>query len=254
MDGPSATRRSADGTLDLAAAARAVGVGHHEAADSVERRRERFGRKPRGEPVQLVLGAGERGCQTRHSPARGGRRRAQVLLLGRRVAQQQRDEGAPPPAALALEPRARLGVALDRVRRELLDVGEDRLSEQTQHLRVDVRAAGGLGQPPPGHARTHPIGGLQGVERAALPQLAAPEPDVDLAARARARGASNQLEELAQRLGDPGAHPASERALERASVGRHLAGDRGQDLVGDRLELGLEQVGDLRRQGPPGLR
>ena len=140
--GPSATRRVTDGTLDLAAAARALGVGDHEAADSVERRRERLGRQAARRAGRARPRRRRAWLPARHAPVRGRGRRAQVVLVGRRVAQQQRHEVAPPPAPLALELRARLGVALHRVGRELLDVGEDRLGQQAEHLRVDVRAAG----------------------------------------------------------------------------------------------------------------
>ena len=51
-----------------------------------------------------------------------------------------RHELAAPAAALALELRARLRVSLHRVGGQLLDVGEDRLGEQAEHLRVEARA------------------------------------------------------------------------------------------------------------------
>ena len=79
------------------------------------------------------------------------------------------------------------------------------------------------------------------------------ERDVDLAPGAARPGrASDQFDELPQRLGHAGAHAASERSLERARVVRHLARDRREDLVGGRLELGLDHVRDLggsARQG-----
>jgi hypothetical protein len=45
----------------------------------------------------------------------------------------------------------------------------------------------------------------------------------------------------------------AERPLQRARVLGHLAGDRLQDLVGDRVELGLDDIGNAWRQVAPGL-
>ena len=88
--------------------------------------------------------------------------------LGRRVAQQQGEQLAAAALALALALALRLRVALDRVGRELVDVGEDRLGQQAE-LRPDRRPAlARPPRPPPGHPRADPVGGLQGVEGAAL--------------------------------------------------------------------------------------
>ena len=109
-----------------------------------------------------------------------------------------------------------------------------------------ARARGGRGQPPPRDPRADAVGGLERVERAALAQLAGAQRGVDLATRtAVARRASDQVDELPQRLGYAGPHAVSERPLERARVVRHLARDRGEDFVGGRLELGLDQVRHL---------
>ena len=155
-------------------------------------------------------------------------RHRQVGLGGRRLAHQQRRQLVAAPAAQVLDLGLRLGVALDRVGRELVDVGEDRLGEQGQHLGLEagLRPAGRR-DPPPGDPGADPVGGLQRVEAAALAQLAAAERDVDLAARPAAGvGVADQGDELAQRLGDAGADAAAEAALQRARVLGHLAGDR----------------------------
>ena len=175
-------------------------------------------------------------------------------MLSRRLPDEHGHQLAPPAPALALEPRARFRVALDRVGRQLLDVGEDRLGQQTEHLRLDAGALGGGGQAPPRDPRAHAIGGLESVERATLAELTRAERDVDLApGTARPGRASNQLDELSQRLGHPGPHAAPERALERARIVRDLPRDRGEDLVGGRVELGFEQIRDLGGKRAPGL-
>ena len=121
---------------------------------------------------------------SRHATASAAARRSASSAGG--LAEERGHQLAAPAAALALELRAGLGVAFDRVGRERLDVGEDRLGEQAEHVGLDARPRGGGGQPPPGDPRAHAIGGLQRVQRAALAQLAAAERDVDLAPGPRA--------------------------------------------------------------------
>jgi hypothetical protein len=134
-------------------------------------------------------------------------------------------------AALVLALGLGLGVALDRVGGELVDVGEDRLSQQAERLGVEARLAPGRREPSPGGAGADPIGGLQRVERPPLAQLAAAELDVDVAAEAAARlRVADQGDELAQRLAYPPPHAPAEAPLQRPGVGRDVAGDRGEDL------------------------
>ena len=125
------------------------------------------------DPLQLLLGAGDRrgraGCASRPPP-----RRPQVGVVGRWVAQQQQDQLALAPAALALEVAARLGVALHRVGRQLLDEREDRLGQQAQHLRVGADSLRRVRHPPPGHARRP--GRPTAASRACGPGAARPAP------------------------------------------------------------------------------
>src|SRR4029079_18396304 len=76
-----------------------------------------------------------------------------------------------------------LGEALDRVGREFVDVGEDRLGEKAQRLWVEPRPAAGRRKVSPGDPRADAVGGLERVEGASLAQLSAAERKVDLAAR-----------------------------------------------------------------------
>ena len=101
-----------------------------------------------------------------------------------------------------------------------------------------------LREPPPRHARADPVGGLKGIERAALAQLAAAEADVDVAARLTAAvRVADQGHELAQRLRHADLHSAAEGALERSRVLGHLTCDRREDLGRDRAQLRLDHVG-----------
>ena len=243
-----------DGPADLGAAAGAVGVGQDQAADRVEGCGEGVGRQPPGEPLDLVRSARERGRAAWKPPARRLGRGAQLCLCGRGLADEHGDQLLAAAAAFALEPRPGFGVALDRVSRERLDVGEDRLGEQAEHIGLDTRLPGRGGQAPPCDARADAVCGLQRVERAALAQLTCAERDVDLAPGATcARWASDQLDELPERLGNAGSHSASERSLQGARVVRHLECDRGEDLVRDGVELGLEHIRYLGGQGAPRL-
>ena len=123
-----------DGSLDLVAAARAVGVGQDQAADRVEGCGQGVGRQPPGQPLDLVRSAGEHGRAARQPPARPFGGGAQLGLGRRGLADKQGDQLVAPAAAFALEPRPGFGVAFDRVGRERLDVGEDRLREQAEDL------------------------------------------------------------------------------------------------------------------------
>ena len=246
--------RRADGLLDLAAPARPVGVGDDRAAQAVQPGGERVGRKPRGETIEVVLVARERCGGAWQAPPHSLCEGSQIGLIRGRLADERGHQFVAQAAALTLEARAGFGIALDRIGRERLDVGEDRLGEQAEDVGLDARACGGGGQSPPGDPRAHAIGGLKGVECATLAQLAAAEGHVHLAPRATRPGrAPDQFDELPKRLGHAGPDATSERSLERAGVSRHLPGDRREDLVGGRLELGLDHVRDLGGQRAPWL-
>jgi hypothetical protein len=181
----------------------------------------------------------------RQLPACRPRSCVEVGTVGGRPAQEQGRQLAPPAAAAVLDLGLRLGVAVDGVGGELVDVGEDRLGEQRQRLRLQLRPPARRGDPPPGDPGADPVGGLQRIERPSLPLLAATELDVDLPpGLAAGVGISDQGDEPEQRLADAGADAAAEAALQRPLVLGHLAGDRRQDLLGDRPQFRLDQVGD----------
>src|SRR5204863_341342 len=83
---------------------------------------------------------------------------------------------------LARRPRLLARVALRRRRRDLVDVGEDRLGERVQRLGIDAALVPRLGEPAPRHPRARAIGREQRVERAAVARLRLPEALVHLAA------------------------------------------------------------------------
>ena len=252
----SAGRRRADGRAEREArlgrrpgqrlgAARSLRVGQQDAAFAVDHRRQRLGRQPPRHPRQRLLGTGERRQAGGHVPGRGARRRGEVGGVGGRVAEQQRDQLATAAPAQVLDLGLGLGEALDRVGGELVDVGEDRLGEQGERFGPDPGPPTGVGEAAPGHPGADPVGGLQRIEGAARPLLAAAERQVDLAARVAARvGIADQRHELGQRLLHPAPDPAPEAALQRPRVLRHLVGDRLEDLGRDRLDLAFDQVGD----------
>ncbi len=126
----------------------------------------------------IASGAADRGSR---QPAAWAAR-ADLGVARGRVPQEQGEELAAAALALALLLALRLGVALDRVGGELVDVGEDRLGEEADLLGVGVGAAGGGGDPPPGDPGADAVGRLERVEVAALPELPPAQPDIDVAA------------------------------------------------------------------------
>ena len=201
--GPSAAALVVDRRLEPAAAARGVRVG-----DEDDRRAERLGadrplaqppREPRRDRVQQRL-AGRpvvggrrderRQPAARQRPRRRGRGRADRLLPGGRVLREQPHQPAPAALALARGGGLLLRVALGRLGRELVDVGEDRLAERVDRVGREPARDAGLDEPPPRQPRADPVGGEQRVEAAAGVELAAAEVDVRAPAlrRRRARG------------------------------------------------------------------
>jgi hypothetical protein len=111
-----------------------------------------------------------------------------------------------------------------------------------------VTSPGRGGDSPPRHSGADAIGGLQGVERAALPELPPPQAHVDVAAGLPARvGIADQGDELPEGLGDARADARAESPLQRPGVLGDLARDRGQDLLGRRGKLRLDRVRELGR-------
>ncbi len=226
------------------------GSGTSDAADLVERCREHVGGQRRARPAQRGSAQATRGDPARRpaSPPPGPPHAAPAASTPR-LAHEQRHQLVAAGGGAGPRPRPGPPHSPRPSRRTARRCRRRRLGEQAQDLGVELGLAPARAIAPPGHARPDPVGGLQRVERPALAQLAAAEPDVDLAAQPAARvGIADQGDELAQRLTHPGAHAAAEAALQRPRVLGHLAGDRREDLLGHRLELRLDQVGDSRGQ------
>ena len=152
----------------------------------------------------------------------------------------------PPPAALALAGGRRLllGVAVGRLRGDLVDVGEHRLAEREQRVGRQPRVLAGLDEAAPGEPGADPVGGEQRVEAAAGVELAAPEVHVRVARAADVGGrVGDHVHEAPERDLDAEPHHLPERPFHRARVVGDLDGDRGDHLVG---EAGQRRVGAPR--------
>ena len=240
--------------LELRPPLRSGRAGDEGAADPPNGGDERIRREPATDAGEVLLGDRQRGGAPRQPPPRRLRRGPDLSVGGRRVTQQQGEELTAAALALSLLLALGLRISLHRVGGELIDVGEDRLGEQSELLGVGPAAAGSGGDTAPGDAGTDPVGGLERVERAALPQLGPAQANVDVPTRLPPRGGvADQRNELAQRLADAGADRDAERALERTGVLGDLTADARQDLLGHLGQLGLDRVGEGRRQGVPGL-
>ena len=130
---------------------------------------------------------------------------------GRWLSQEQHQQFL--AAALQAPGFRRLGVrvTLHRLGGQLVDVGEDRFGELVLGLDRSSRSGGQPADPPPRHPGPHPIGGLERVEAAPGPVLAAAEGVVDAAGVRLPMPTFGQ--KPAQRLLDPGEDAAAERAL-----------------------------------------
>ena len=233
-------------------------VGDQDAADPADRRRRARRRGDgRASAREIGLGAGERrGAPGSRQPAACGRG-ADLGVGGRRLAEQQREQLAAAARRSSSSSALRLGVALDRVGGEFVDVGEDRLGEQARAARRRARPAGAAAETWRQATRApDPVGGLQRVEGPALALLAAAERDVDVAARLRGppRGRGSARRTGAAPRSTPVRIPRPKPPSSGPRVLGHLAGDRVEDLLGrPPSSSGSISVGDARRKRAPGL-
>ncbi|MET0615482.1 MAG: hypothetical protein ABW142_08545 [Thermoleophilaceae bacterium] len=192
----------------------------------------------------------------RHAPrqAPGGIRGRRLHRRGRRgwVLHQQRGKALTPAVEHAGGRRLLARVALDRVGGQLVDVGEDRFGQRVQGARRQPGPLACGREPPPGHPGSEPVGRQQRVQAPPRPHLAAAEVQVHLTVRVRIRlRIGHEAGEARERLLDSGPERLSERPLERARVVGNPATQLGDDLVGERGQLGAEHIGHLRRQPGP---
>ena len=162
-------RRDAAGrSLELGGAIRARRAGEQRAADAAHARDQRIRRKAAADPGQVLIRDGERSGASREPPPGRLGRRADLGVGRGWIAQEQGEKLAAPDLALALLLALGLRVALDRIGRELVDVGEDRLGQQRRAPRGRPWRAG----PPPRPAARRPgrrRGRRTGASRASAP-------------------------------------------------------------------------------------
>ena len=174
----------------------------------------------------------------RQRPRRGGRR-GQDRLLGRRhVLREQAHEAAAEALALAGGGRLLLGVALRRLGRELVDVGEDRLAERVDRARVEPAGHARLDEAPPRER------GSRGGRRRAARRGCGPR--ASRRGRGRRRSARPRPSSLAgssiRSMKRPSARSIATRTTwpNSPSIGArvvgHLARDRDDDLVRQRRQ------------------
>ena len=164
--------------------------------------------------------------------------------VARVAAQDHLEQLAAQPQLLAGALGLLLRVALRARRRQLVDVGEERLPEREQrvgrHLRHVDRARDGA----EGDARAVAVGGEQRLEAPARAHLAATEALVDplavLGQRRQAR--ARQVEEAVERDRDALAHPLPEAALHRHRIDGDVTGYALDDRLDDVPTTGRSTV------------
>jgi hypothetical protein len=136
-------------------------------------------------------------------------------------------------------------VALGRLGREHVDVGEDPLGEQVERVGIEARPDADGREPPPRDARADPVGGEQRVQAAACPHLALAERAVHV--RTPNRPARLDLgEQVAERRLHAGDDADPEVALDRPRVARDVGDDRLNHLLGGLIEDRAEHLDDRR--------
>ena len=222
------------------------------AGQLADRLADRPGRQSRGGRHALLAADRQHGQRARQRPAgvRGGgldRRR-----VGRRVADEHPHQ--PPAAQLGLAGCRRLlqRVALGRLGREHVDVGEDRLGQQIQRLGLEPGRDAGGGEPPPGHPGADPVGAEQRLE-------AAPGAHLPAARAPSRRRAGRRGRRPRSRPGSGAAPPGRRRGYRLRTVPRAAARRRGRCATAwiissaTSASTGRRTVDDLRRQLVPGL-
>ena len=136
-----------------------------------------------------------------------------------------------------------VGVAGDRGRRQLVDVGEDQLGEVGEHVGGEAVADRDHRQLPPRHPGADPerreqrVGGPAAARLAAAELVAALDGRGGGGAQVLGAAAAGQGEEAAERELDGVADRLAHRPRERVAVARNLVDDGRHHVVGDGGEL-----------------
>src|SRR6185503_7403799 len=158
-------------------------------------------------------------------------------------------ERAAAALALALGLRALLGVALDAVGADAVDVAEDRAGEVVERRGLMARRLAGGDEPLPRKPRAEAVGAQQRVEAAPAAELGPPELDVQAArVGVLVRRVLDAVDEPGERRPDAHAQGAAERALEGARVRGDLLADGDDDGVGELGQRRAERRGERAGQ------
>jgi hypothetical protein len=144
--------------------------------------------------------------------------------------------------------------ALDRDRRDLVEVGKQRVGQDRHRLGLGARVGGHSGDPAPDHARAEVIARLEVVEAVAgaIPALAHRDIERTIGAEGR-RPVLDDAREVVQRIGDRGDDIAAERAIQ-SPVDRNRRAEHLDQLVGNGRDRRADERAEIGRQGVPGPR
>jgi hypothetical protein len=182
-----------------------------------------------------------------------GRCETRGAALARVAAQQHLEQLGPQPLLLAGALRLLLGISLRAGRRDLVDVGEDRLTEREQDVRGHLREVDEPRDRPEGDAGAVAVGGEQRLEAPPRPHLAPPQALVDPLAvgRQRLEAGTGQVEEAVQGDRDPLSHALPEPALHGHRIDRHVSGYAIDDRLDDVADDGAQCCADFGRKIQP---
>ena len=155
-------RHAAQRVVELAPPPRRERIRDERPADSLDARHKRERTQPRVHAVVSITVERQRRHPRRELPARRLRERRELRRLW--FPQQRLHEPAAPLLLLARRPRLLTRVTLGGRRRDLVDVGEDRLRQRVERLRIDAGFVPRASEAAPRHLRAGAVGGEQRVE------------------------------------------------------------------------------------------
>jgi hypothetical protein len=245
---------AAERELELLAAAGAVGVGHDEARGAVDAADEDIARQPPVAEAAVVGPQRHDRHGSRQRPRGVGRSALENGTLRCRIGDQRRHELGTPALVLARRRGLRGDEALDRDRRDLVEVGKQRVGQDRHRLGLGARVGSHSGDPTPDHARAEVIARLEVIEAVAgaIPALSDRDVQRTIGAEGR-RPMLDDAREVVQRIGDRGDDIAAERPIQSSIDGDRRAEHLDQ-LIGNRRDRRADERAEIGRQGVPGPR